>query len=238
MGDRRVFPLGVSDDTLLEPSIWEFPLKVREVHRRAVNLEGVGGGRVSLVEDPSIMGPKSALVGSLEGFEPGGWVWLSPAPGMYRPWVEGLEPLESLRPLWLEWLGYLDDPELWSLRGPVERGDPMGLVGMGPGHTPAGDDVLTGWLLARRAVGDVLAGQGFLRVFDLGATSWFSSDQLICAARGLAWRGALEVLKGLHGAMEGQDLLGAVGRAEAVGHTSGRCCLLGIALGIEGLMAL
>ncbi|EHM10514.1 Protein of unknown function (DUF2877) [Thermanaerovibrio velox DSM 12556] len=239
MGGCEVFPLGVSDDVLGDLVLSGAPLRVREVHRRAVNLEGPGGVRVSLVQDLCLMGPRSVLVRSLEGLAGDVTVWLPPGPcGLYWPWVDGLEPLGDFRPLWLEWLGFLEDPELSFLRGPVEGGDPMGLVGMGPGHTPAGDDVLTGWLLARRAVGDVSAGMRFLEVFDPRGTSWFSSDQLSCAALGLAWKAARDVLAGLGGVMGRGDLLEAVGRAQAVGHTSGRCCLIGMALGIEGLMAL
>lgn len=227
---RPVASKGVSSDFRFAAA----PFKVREVHRNAVNLESSSGDRVSLVLTPSLMGPRTALVEDIVGLVDGQEVEVLSAPVIYHPSVLGLGPDSSMRPLWLEWLEILEDPEMWFLREPVEARDPMMLVGLGPGHTPAGDDVLTGWLLARWALEDAGAAERFLRDFCPARTSWFSSDQLLCAARGLAWSVSRSLLEAIS-LGDGARALDAVGQAMAVGHTSGRCCLLGMALGMEGL---
>jgi len=222
--------LGASSD--LESST----LRVREVHRRALNLEGPRGERYSLVTGPSMMGPRSALVDRLPVLPEGEMVKLEGGwDATYDPSLAGLRPRGRWRPLWLEWLELMDDPDLEVLRGPVRSGELMGLVGLGPGHTPAGDDLITGWLAARWTLGDLESTSRFLEGFDPGLTTWLGGDQMTWAARGFAWA----PLKGLLSALSSSDpegILDALGELEAVGHTSGRSCLVGLALGLEGAM--
>lgn len=119
------------------------------------------------------------------------------------------------------------------------------LVGLGPGLTPSGDDVLAGLLVTLRHLG---AATGTARAVDLagwlGATVTFdartrttpiSATLLHCAARGEACPEVLAVLRGLTGR---QPLGPALRRLCGLGHTSGADLAQGIAIGLETVRAL
>ncbi|TXK39622.1 DUF2877 domain-containing protein [Nonomuraea sp. C10] len=119
------------------------------------------------------------------------------------------------------------------------------LVGLGPGLTPSGDDVLAGLLVTLRHLG---AATGTGRAVDLagwlGATVTFdartrttpiSATLLHCAARGEACPEVLAVLRGLTGR---QPLGPALRRLCGLGHTSGADLAQGIAIGLETVRAL
>lgn len=160
--------------------------------------------------------------------------------------------------------GIADHPSHLLFATACADGDPAGmvaaaerLVGLGPGLTPSGDDVLAGSLLALRLLGGALPEHDHdgihpaLAVADsLGAaavnrdtstrTTAIATTLLACAARGEA---AAEVGAALE-ALAGRDLLGpAVRRLLAVGHTSGvdlahgllAGCLAGLALTGHGM---
>lgn len=115
-----------------------------------------------------------------------------------------------------------------------------GLVGLGPGSTPAGDDVLAGTCVGLLAVGrtdlvDRLASGG---VTDAGTrTTALSADLLRLAARGEACAEALAVIRSLHAAGRSDTRLPALRRAVgallSVGHTSGADLTAGMLLGLR-----
>lgn len=132
----------------------------------------------------------------------------------------------------------LDDP--WSpalrrARSALERGDLAGaaaaLGGLGPGLTPAGDDVLAGVLLARRALGGAGAEPELVAVAGGVATTGLSAALLAWAARGQAVEPVHELLGNL---AVGDRTAAAAGveKVAAFGASSGADLLLGLKLGL------
>jgi Protein of unknown function (DUF2877) len=131
-----------------------------------------------------------------------------------------------------------------DLAGAVETAE--SLVGLGPGLTPSGDDMLAGLLLALRLLGGAIRG-GTRAVWLadwLGAavthdasdrTTSVSATLLHCAARGQAAAEVATVLR----AFAGQEPAGpAVARLLAAGHTSGADLAWGLAAGCRAALAL
>ncbi|MFI6322294.1 DUF2877 domain-containing protein [Nonomuraea sp. NPDC050556] len=119
------------------------------------------------------------------------------------------------------------------------------LVGLGPGLTPSGDDVLAGLMVTLRHVGaaarvgravwlaDWLAAAV---TFDAGTrTTPISATLLHCAARGEASPEVTAVLRALtgRGALEPALL-----RLRRLGHTSGADLAQGVAIGVASVLAL
>jgi hypothetical protein len=109
------------------------------------------------------------------------------------------------------------------------------LVGRGPGLTPAGDDVLAGFLVGLHA-----AGLGPL-ARELGArldreltsrTTAFSADLVRLAAAGHAAGEMIRLLRALHGRVRPADLDASASGMLAIGHTSGADLATGVCLGI------
>lgn len=119
------------------------------------------------------------------------------------------------------------------------------LVGLGPGLTPSGDDVLAGLLVTLRHVGAATRTERAVWLADWLAaavtfdartrTTPLSATLLHCAARGEASPEVLAVLRGLAG---GQALEPALRRLRRLGHTSGADLAQGIAIGVEAVLAL
>jgi hypothetical protein len=112
-----------------------------------------------------------------------------------------------------------------------------GLVGLGPGSTPAGDDVLAGMLAALRVIGDALGAPGAAGLADslwreirpaLPGTTVLSAALLASAARGETCAPATSVCRALAGR---EALRGALERLLAVGHTSGHALAAGLLWG-------
>jgi hypothetical protein len=131
-----------------------------------------------------------------------------------------------------------------DLAGAVAIAESM--VGLGPGLTPSGDDVLAGLLLALRLLGGVIRG-GTKAVWLadwLGAavtsfagerTTPLSATLLHCAARGQA---AAEVAAVLHGFAGQEPLVPAIRKLLATGRTSGADLAWGLAAGCRAALAL
>ncbi len=132
----------------------------------------------------------------------------------------------------------LDDPwpaALRRARAALEQGDlsaaAASLGGLGPGLTPAGDDVLAGVLLARRALGGAGAEPELVAVARGVATTGLSGALLVWAARGQA----VEPVHDLLGALAAGDRTAAAAGVERVatfGASSGADLLLGLKLGL------
>lgn len=131
-----------------------------------------------------------------------------------------------------------------DLAGAVEMAEH--LVGLGPGLTPSGDDMLGGLLLALRLLGGAIRG-GTRAVWLadwLGAavtsyasdrTTSLSATLLHCAAHGQAAAEVVTVLR----AFAGQEpAVPAMTRLLTVGHTSGADLAWGLAAGCRAALGL
>ncbi|TDC03215.1 DUF2877 domain-containing protein [Nonomuraea longispora] len=119
------------------------------------------------------------------------------------------------------------------------------LMGLGPGLTPSGDDVLAGLLVTLRRLGAAagveravwLAGWlGATVTFDARSrTTPLSATLLHCAAAGAASPEVTGVLRGLAGT---QPLEPALRRLHRLGHTSGSDLAQGVAIGVHAILSL
>ena len=114
-----------------------------------------------------------------------------------------------------------------------------GLIGLGPGLTPSGDDFLGGAMIAlhhfgRRDIADQLVDA----VLPTAAreTSLISAAYLRCAARGEGAHVLFDALDRV-AAAEGAAMDACLDAIDAVGHTSGWDCLAGAALACDVLQA-
>ena len=177
--------------------------------RRDDPFAGVAVGQRALVGTGSVVvGPLTVRVAR----------WWSPP--VVRPPRDG-------PPRWADLAGLLRD-----VRPPVDvAGDPHDLVGRGPGLTPAGDDVLAGWLLAvhhRPALrGPLLPVVAAAR----GATTALSAALLEEAAAGRAVPAALALADALAGHGDRAALEASLDRLLRVGHTSGAALAHGLLCG-------
>ncbi|MGN9844732.1 DUF2877 domain-containing protein [Nonomuraea sp. H19] len=119
------------------------------------------------------------------------------------------------------------------------------LVGLGPGLTPSGDDVLAGLLVTLRHLGAAAGAERAVWLADWLApavtfdartrTTPLSATLLHCAARGEASPEVTAVLRGVTGR---QALEPALRRLHRLGHTSGADLAQGIAIGVTAVLAL
>lgn len=108
------------------------------------------------------------------------------------------------------------------------------LLGLGPGSTPAGDDVLAGMLVALHhdpPARDALAAQ-VLPLAD-GRTTALSATLLRSAAHGHGIPALLDVVDLAAGHGDAADLPAAVARLRGVGHTSGTALAWGLLRGLD-----
>ncbi|ROO83926.1 uncharacterized protein DUF2877 [Actinocorallia herbida] len=120
------------------------------------------------------------------------------------------------------------------------------IVGLGPGLTPSGDDVLAGLLLSLRLLGSVLDGGGravWLAGWLAAAvtadtetrTTPMGAAALHCAAAGRPAAEAAAVLRGLAGR---EQLVPAVGRLARPGRAGGQDLAWGLLAGARATLAL
>jgi hypothetical protein len=109
------------------------------------------------------------------------------------------------------------------------------LLGRGPGLTPSGDDALAGALLVSHALAAAAPLAGAVRA-RLGATTAVSAALLDAAADGFAAR---DVVTLVDAALAGDDVgvEAALPAVLALGHTSGRDVVTGIAAALTALAA-
>jgi len=133
-------------------------------------------------------------------------------------------PLDALR-------AALTDMDAARVRAAV-----TGLVGLGAGLTPGGDDILAGLLVGLHAHGRAALVQQIAVAMSSGLTertTVFSADLLRMAAAGHASTETLALLRALDRRTCNPDLLPAtVARLLAVGHTSGADLATGLLLGL------
>lgn len=112
------------------------------------------------------------------------------------------------------------------------------LVGLGPGLTPSGDDVLGGMMLALAATGrqELCDALWEALVPELDAlTVPISAMHLSAAADGLASAAMHDLVNALLGDAEALDQ--ALRAAASAGHTSGWDAIAGLVLGLDGVLA-
>lgn len=178
--------------------------------RRDRPFAGVSAG------DPARVGEHRVEVGPLTVRVARWW-----APPVVRPPTGG-------PPRWADLAGLLRDVpppvELDDRRG----GDARGLLGDGPGLTPAGDDVLAGWLLAVHH--DAAARDQLLPVVAAAprSTTALSAALLEEAAAGRGVPAALALADALAGHGEPREVGAALDRLLRVGHTSGAALAHGL----------
>lgn len=135
-----------------------------------------------------------------------------------------------------------------DLAGAVEAAERI--VGLGPGLTPSGDDILCGLLVSLRLIGGAVRhGDAAVRLADwLGAavtadagtrTTALAATLLHCAAAGGAGAEVAAVLRFVAGhEPPGRTGQGAVRRLLSVGHTSGTDLAHGVLAGCRAALAL
>jgi hypothetical protein len=107
----------------------------------------------------------------------------------------------------------------------------LGLLGLGPGLTPAGDDLLAGLLVGlsgRPDLRDPLAAA--IRRHAPARTTWLSAELLRLAAAGLAAPAVVAVADALAGHGDDEALPRALPGLLALGHTSGPALARGLLL--------
>ena len=132
-----------------------------------------------------------------------------------------------------------------GLAGAVRSGDAAqtgaavrGLIGLGPGATPSGDDFLIGLLAALwGAPGEHgLMAQTVAHAVTAelpGRTTWFSEQWLRCAARGEVAEPVADAVEAALTASTSRRVADAFRRLCDMGETSGTDTAVGVALGIE-----
>ena len=141
-----------------------------------------------------------------------------------------------------------DDLGIPEVAGPIvarlivalEGGDRSGaadvaarLIGLGPGLTPSGDDVLVGIEAALHALAQPSAGFLALAIGDVEErTTTLAATLLRHAAAGEFAERLHTLLAALLGSND-EMIPAAIGRAAAWGATSGTDCLLGVLIGLD-----
>ncbi|MGW7478469.1 DUF2877 domain-containing protein [Nonomuraea muscovyensis] len=176
--------------------------------------------------------------------------WWDPTPPLGR--VDPARLREAAPRLGAGTPGLAGDPAVDLLAASCASGHLLGvltaaerLMGLGPGLTPSGDDVLAGLLVTLRGLGAATgAGRAVRLAGWLAATVAFdartrttpiSATLLHCAARGEACPEVVAVLRGLAGL---QPLEPAVHRLHQLGHTSGSDLAQGIGIGVDAVLSL
>ncbi|WP_128291071.1 DUF2877 domain-containing protein [Afifella aestuarii] len=129
----------------------------------------------------------------------------------------------------------------WAGRAEVARDAPLpsvkGVLGLGPGLTPSGDDFLAGFLVALQRLGAPhLADRLASSVLPLAATETnaISAAYLACAAKGEAAASLIDAFTEISDG--GADLRPHFERIAEIGHSSGWDCLAGMAFAARAML--
>lgn len=134
-------------------------------------------------------------------------------------------------------------PDLGRLATDVLRdpGQVVRLLGLGPGLTPSGDDVVAGMLLTLRAAGRHDSAQVSALMTEvvtgLGCTTALSGTLLGAAARGYAVPPVVELLAALRGPTPDGRVGQLVRTVAAIGHSSGADLLVGVRTVLTDVLA-
>ena len=167
------------------------------------------------VGDPAAVGDGHVVAGPVTVRVVRWW-----SPPVVRPWLGAGHPWETLAGL------------LRDVRPPVDPDlDPHELLGRGPGLTPAGDDVLAGWLLAVHHEDELRATPMAALETAATATTALSAALLHEAAAGRGVPAAVALADTLAGHGDAGDLERVLTRLLRVGHTSGAALAFGLLRG-------
>ncbi len=110
-----------------------------------------------------------------------------------------------------------------------------GIVGLGPGLTPAGDDVLTGLAYVSARLGGPLAGlaEAIHGVADIRMTHVVSYTAIREACAGRAIQPVVDALAAMCGHLPEHEIPKVAARLAAVGHTSGTDLARGLLAGVQ-----
>jgi len=204
-------------------------LTVREVFHQVVNLENQEGLRYSLISDSSNYQARSALVVPLPRVCPGESIIidLSETPSKFSPVLPSCKPLKEWIPVVEDWLQYLIDNDLNLALSYIENESLASLIGLGPGKTPSGDDLLAGYITGTRW----LDADEACKVCDdvlphLPLTNWFSQNMIADACRAKASATVQDLCNDLS-TSNPTGLRSSARRIAATGDTSGKSWLAG-----------
>ncbi len=118
---------------------------------------------------------------------------------------------------------------------------PVDLLGLGPGLTPSGDDVLGGLMIALDAIGEYALRDRITNAVLAtapAATSPLSAAFLSAAAEGLGSAALHDFLGALVGGSDDETVLTTANALAAIGHTSGWDAMAGAMLALSTTAAL
>ena len=110
-----------------------------------------------------------------------------------------------------------------------------GLLGLGRGLTPEGDDLLAGWLVAARSIGHPEFEEVRAHILSNASinTTTFSATLLEYAAQGY---GIAPLIDYVNACLQGSNKASAIRmRLEGVGHTSGEALAIGVEIALGSL---
>ena len=211
-------------------------LEVVTVYLTVLNCADSEKRRLTLIEDEAEFQPRSILMRRLPVLRPRERITLdlTDSADIFDPKLR-LKICVSQKwfPLLLEWLDFINEPELENLGRTVERNRFEKLSGMGPGLTPAGDDFIAGWVVALRSTASSEARREireFSAAWQPEKTTWLSKWMILDAIKGKTWKRGKDLLYAMS-----QNDGPAVSKVAAEilnwGHTSGKAWLAGLARG-------
>ena len=196
-----------------------------------VTIESPGGARLPLAVVSTFEKPRLGDVGVIgcgcltvggQTLVPARW-WSARVPAVI-PTRGALQNLKRLVP----------EPPSGPVASAVAVGGVEGLVGLGEGSTPAGDDWLAARLVTLAALGhEIEARREWERIVPyVRVTTPLSASLLRAASRGEAAGPVIDLLRALGG---GRQLASAVRRVLALGASSGHWLALGVLAGTRSL---
>lgn len=209
-------------------------LTVREVFKHIVNLQTEVGIRYSLIDDPVNYQPRSAVMVPIPNVQQGESLVLdlTMTPTVFSPFLPSRKPLDSWMAVIEDWIDYLIENDFHLAISYIETDSFASLVGLGPGKTPAGDDLLTGYITGLRWLRVNEASAVCTQVLtNLSATDWLSQNMIIDACNAKTSAAALDLCNALSGSNPTR-LRRATSRIVSMGHTSGRSWLAGFGLAL------
>lgn len=145
--------------------------------------------------------------------------WWDPSVPTIAPRTERVDELRTV-------LDRLGPPPGTEVVAAARSGRCDELVGLGPGSTPAGDDLIAGRLVTLHALGRPEAAAALARSLPLDRTTELSAELLRHAASGTASRPVIDLVWAL---ANPSSLCAELDRVLQMGHTSGRWLAEGVA---------
>lgn len=209
----------------------EVRLRVVSVHAACLNCSDGAGRRWSILADRDDLQPRSIVVKRLPDVSAGDVLVIDTngATVSFDPAHPDIVINGRWGALLTEWPEYLLDEDLVDISRYFCVTSLSGLIGLGPGLTPAGDDFVTGWITASgySAIQEnAELVDRFREDWNPKATTWFSGWMIEDALNGRIWRRGALLLEAL-GVDDAGCLSETLRNILEWGHTSGRAWLAG-----------